>query len=331
LLRSFVESEFLNNEESQQTQSTLDEFGHLMKDFFKKSLSAVRLVADKAGDELASGFSIVKEKVNGLPIFMSIEKSTKYTDIQYDEKHYFVIPYSLSEYKFALHTMRCLPSSVPEINDLPKRRVFHFSNVHSEAMLREYMRQSARDIVLDSRNGSLNTLETLANEIDSLDKKLTYGMLLVGGIAAVANPLLGASIAAKALLPGVGGILNKYGLRPTGEKLSKYQLEKAIGEAENKITQEFEESSTLQVVNPILQELELALRTSEAEHDPLLDPNLANGSIPELDDDRWRELTEVAICHVYKEVYENPDLHKQANLGPEDIRWLKLMFEVSRS
>lgn len=300
-----------------------------MQSFLKKGLDAVRSVADKATEELSSGYSIVKEKVNGLPIFVSAEKSDKYNDIEYDEKHYFVIPYELSEYKFALHTMRCLPNAVPEINNLPKRRVFHFPNEHSEEMLKGYMRQSAEEMVRVKSENTPSSLESLANQIDSLDKKLTYGMLLVGGLAAIVNPLLGVGIAAKALLPSVGGLLNKHGLRPAGEKFSEHQLEKSIKEAEEHIAKEFEGANTLQVINPILQELELALRTTECQHDPLTGPNLADGSIPELDGERWRELTEVAICHVYKEAYENSSLHKQACLGPEDLRWLKIMFEVN--
>lgn len=301
----------------------------VMQNLFEKGVEVVRSVADKAADELVTGYSIVKKKVNGLPIFMSVEKSGKFDDIQYDEKHYFVIPYELSEYKFALHTMRCLPNAVPEINNLPKRRIFHFPNEHSEEMLKGYIRQSAEEVVRDRNKNSLSSLEALANEIDSLDKKLTYGMLLVGGLTAIVNPLLGAGIAAKALLPGVGSLLNKYGLRPTGEKFSQYQLDKSFKEAEVHIVKEFEDANTLQVINPILQELELALRTTEFQHDPLTGPNLAHGSIPELDGERWRELTEVAICHVYKEVYKNLALHEQACLGPEDLRWLKVMFDVN--
>ncbi|WP_245597694.1 hypothetical protein [Psychromonas aquimarina] len=301
-----------------------------MKELLKKGINTVRTVADKAADELISGYSIVKEKVNGLPIFISIQKYSQYVDIQYDEKHYFVIPYHLSEHTFALHTMRCLPDSVPEINNLPKRRIFHFPNVHYEVMLKEYMRQCAGDVARERSKDNLNSLESLANDIDSLDKKLTYGMLLVGGLAAVANPVLGAGIAAKALLPGVGSLLNKYGLRPAGEKLSNYQIEKSVKEAEENIAKQFAESSTLQVINPILQELELALRTTESEHDPLIDPNLSNAGIPELHNERWRQLTEIAICRVYKEVYEDSRLHKEARLGPEDLRWLKIMFEINK-
>lgn len=300
-----------------------------MQNLLKKGINVVRSVADKATEELSSGYSIVKEKVNGLPMFVSAEKSDKYDDIQYDEKHYFVIPYELSEYKFALHTMRCLPNAVPEINNLPKRRVFHFPNEHSEEMLKGYMRQSAEEMVRDRNDGNPNSLESLANQIDSLDKKLTYGMLLVGGLAAIVNPLLGAGIAAKALLPSAGGLLNKYGLRPTGEKLSRHKFEKSIKEAEEHIAKEFSGGNTLQVINPILQELELLLRTTEFQHDPLTGPNLADGSIPELDGERWRELTEIAICHVYKEAYNTQSLHEQACLGPEDLRWLKIMYEVN--
>jgi len=300
-----------------------------VKKFLKIGIEAVRTVADKTTDEIAASYSIVKEKVNGLPIFISIEKSNKYSGEQYDEKHYFVIPFELSEYKFALHTMRCLPNGVPEINNLPKRRVFHFPNEHSEEMLKKYMRQSAEKKVNELTDLNPSALESLANQIDSLDKKLTYGMLLVGGLAAIVNPLLGVGIAAKALLPGVGSIINKYGFRPAGEKITGYQRNKSINEAEKHITAEFESANTLQVINPILQELALTLRTTESQHDPLTAPNLANGSIPELDGQRWRELTEVAICHVYQEVYETPSLHKKANLGPENLRWLKIMFNVN--
>ncbi len=301
-----------------------------MKNFLKTSIETVRTVAEKATEEISSSYGLVMEKVNGLPIFMSVENSDSYADVKYDEKHYFVIPFELSEYKFALHTMRCLPNGVPNINSLPKRRVFHFPNEHSETMLKHYMQQSATDIVKENHIGKVHTLESLANDIDALDKKLTYGMLLVGGIAAITNPVLGAGIAAKALLPGVADIFNKYGLRPTGEKLSKRQLDIAIKEAEQEIIKEFESANTLQVVNPVLQELELALRTVESEHDPLTDYNLANGDIPELDGVRWRELTEVAICHIYKDVYLDSSKHKQAKLGPEDLRWLKLIFDTNK-
>ncbi|USD21068.1 hypothetical protein MJO52_18705 [Microbulbifer variabilis] len=80
------------------------------------------------------------------------------------------------------------------------------------------------------------------------------------------------------------------------------------------------------MINPILQELELALRTTEAQHDPLTDPNLADGSIPELNSEHWCELTERAVYHVYKDVYRDKRLAKKAQLGPEDLRWFEVLF-----
>ncbi len=173
--------------------------------------------------------------MNGLPIFVSSEESSTY-NTKYDEKHYFVIPYNLSEVGFSLHTMRCLPPSVP-------------------------------------------------------------------------------------------GLLNKHGLKPVGEKLSKNSIEKAAKEAEIHVNQQFSCSGTLKVVNPVPKELELALRTTEIEHDPLTDFNLSDGCIQELDGERWRELTEKAVWHIYIDILRDPGQYAVANLGPEDVRWLKTLLE----
>ncbi len=296
-----------------------------MKSFFQKGAESVSALADKLLEEVQNGLSMFKEVVNGLPVFISRESSDNYS-VEYDEKHYFVIPFVPSETGFALHTMRCLPKGVPEVNNLPKRRVFHFAHEHAEVALQQQMLSSARDIATENQAESVSSLESLANDIDALGSKLTYGMLLVGGVAAIFNPLLGAGIAAKALLPGVTGLLSKYGLRPAGEKMTRAQLEEQIKNAEKNVLQQFSESSTIKVINPVLQELDLTLRTDESEHDPLVDPNLANGSFAGEDNARWKQLTITAIYHVYKDVYQNPKLHAEAQLGPEDIRWFDVLF-----
>ena len=293
-----------------------------MKDFFKKSLDSAKAFTESATKELETGYKFVKEKVEGLPIFMSVENSNEAQE--YDEKHYFVIPFALSDYGFALHTMRSLPKGVSEVNDLPKRRIFHFPNADTEPQLRAYMRKSARHIVESRVDEGSNTLESLANDLDALDKKLTYGMLLVGGLAAIVNPLLGAGIAAKAVLPSVAGLASKYGLRPAGEKLKEYQKNSSVKEAESHVEQEFQSANTLKVINPILQELELIL--SDIEHDPLTDPNLASGTITELNEEAWRPLTETAVGRVYQDVYNHSKLHSKAGLNQQDIKWLELTF-----
>jgi hypothetical protein len=269
--------------------------------------------------------NMVKDVVNGLPIFVSLER-LKDLKLEYDEKHYFIIPLYSCEAGFSLHTMRSLPAHVPEINDLPKRRVFHFPNEHYEATLRVHMVNTVKDIAYGSGEKNVSSLEMLANKIDALDSKLTYGILIIGGIAAIFNPLVGGAIAVKAVFPGAAGLLSNYSLRPLGEKLTQSQLEDQVKNAEQKVLQQFSEANTLKVTNPILHQLEYALKTTEMQYDPLLDPNLSPRTIPQLGDESWRHLTEKAVFNVYRDVVEDVKKHEAARLGPEDIRWLKLMF-----
>jgi hypothetical protein len=292
-----------------------------MKSFFNRLSDGL----DSLKSELDNTATLIKQQVGKLPVLISLERGEE-SERLYDEKHYFVIPNFTSDAGFSLHTMRYLPKGVPEVNALPKRRIFHFPNEHYEGTLRHYMIEAARNLSNASHQGNVSSLEKLANDIDALDTKLTYGMLLIGAIAAVFNPLIGAGIAIKAVLPGISAILARHGLKPLGEKATRAQLEKRAHEAEQHVLGQFSESTTLKVINPILHELEFALRTSEAQHDPLHDPNLATASLPELNSEHWRNLTETAVCHVYKDILADPALHAKARLGPEDIRWLQVLL-----
>ena len=296
-----------------------------MKDIFNRTKNAVRSRVESVKQELDNGLKLVKGAVEGLPVLVSLERAGT-IEQKWDEKHYFVIPNFTTDAGFTLHTMRSLPDGALEVNDLPKRRVFHFPNEHYEGTLRQYMLKAARNMTYAANDQSRSSIEKLADDIDSFDNKLTYGMLFVGGIAAIFNPLLGAGIAAKAFLPSISGLCTKYGLKPLGEKASNAQLEKRVKDAETHVLRQFSESTTLKVSNPILAELEFALRTNERQHDPLSDPNLADGSISELQGSDWRELTERAICHVYNDIIADKSLHQVARLGPEDIRWLQVLL-----
>ena len=280
---------------------------------------------DAAKAELDTKLEMVKEHIGALPVIVSLERSEA-KDVQYDEKHYFVIPNHTCDIGFSLHTMRSLPSGSPEINDLPKRRVFHFPNEHYEGALRLHMVETARSMAIDTNSNTQSTLEKLADDIDAMDSKLTYGMLAVGALAAIFNPLIGAGIALKAVLPSISGMLSRHGLKPLGEKATRAQIEQKAKQAEEHVLAQFAAATTLKVTNPILNELEFALRTNEQEHDPLHDPNLANASLPALEHCDWRHLTEVAISHVYKEILADPEKHAKAKLGPEDIRWLQVLL-----
>ncbi|BBM01754.1 hypothetical protein [Microbulbifer sp. GL-2] len=296
-----------------------------MKKYLNRSREALDDYSSKVTGNSNSGVKVIQGMIEGLPVLASSERSKK-NEMEFDEKHYFVIPYKLSEVGFSLHTMRCLPDKAPEINDLPKRRIFHLPNEYYEGNLRKFMVDSAVDMSREKKENHKNPLVRLADEIDILDRKMTYGMLLVGGVTAIFNPIVGAGLAAKALVPGFGGLVNKFGLRPVGNKIEEFQSNRFVAQAEKGIARQFSEVNTLKVVNPILQELDLALRTSAEQHDPLTDPNLSVGSIPELDGKYWRELTEKAVYHVYKDIYLDKKWARKAQLGPEDLRWFEVLF-----
>lgn len=59
----------------------------MMKEFIDTSKRLVKSVTDRLVDELDAGFTTIKQVANGLPIFVSIEKSDKFK-VQYDEMHH---------------------------------------------------------------------------------------------------------------------------------------------------------------------------------------------------------------------------------------------------
>lgn len=139
------------------------------------------------------------------------------------------------------------------------------------------MVDSAVDISREKKENHKNLLIKLADEIDGLDRKMTYGMLFVGGVTAIFNPVVDGGLVAKALVPGFGGLVNRFGLRPVGNKIDGVQSSRVVAQTEKDITHQFFEASILNVVNPVLQKLELALSTSAGQDDPLTDPNLSDG------------------------------------------------------
>ncbi|KZN49742.1 hypothetical protein [Pseudoalteromonas luteoviolacea] len=259
------------------------------------------------------------------PWFISSSNHSKIKE--FDEKHYFVIPFVQGQYGVALHTIRSLPPCIPEIKTLPKRRVFHFANEHAETLLSEILSQQAESLVRVKKAGQESQLDKLANDIDALDTKLTYGMFVVGGLSAFLNPAVGAAIAAKAALPSITGLVNRHGIRPLAEKYSQNYLEKEIQSAQEKVLEEFSEGDTIKLVNPMLSRLEKALQTSEQEYDPLLDEAFYGSNLGILEKDQWALLTVEALSHVYQEILDSPQLHNQACLGEEDIRWLTYLFD----
>ncbi len=148
-----------------------------------------------------AGVGYVSELVGNLRLFGSTATSKK--EQKFDERHYFLVPDKRSEDGYSLVVTRCLPEGVPPINDLPKRRVLHLPHLEAEAMLRTLLiRQAQADELNKPAQGKSmgDRARELADYIDALDDRVFGGVLLIGGLVAIFNPIAGAAIAAKSLI-----------------------------------------------------------------------------------------------------------------------------------
>ncbi len=78
---------------------------------------------------------------------------------------------------------------------LPKRRVLHLPCLEAEAMLRSLLIRQAQteELSKPSQGKSMgDRARELADYIDVLDDRIFGGVLLIGGLVAIFNPLAGA-------------------------------------------------------------------------------------------------------------------------------------------
>lgn len=281
---------------------------------------------------LGSGVGYVTSTVGSVKLFGSNEESGRYDSEKVDEKHYFLIPDRRSESRYSLYVMRCLPEGVPPINDLPKKRLFHLPDESAlptvEQILLKDARATAEHQPVASTAVSVR-LNGVADEIDQLDGKLFNGALLIGGLVALVNPVAGAAVAMNALIPSIGMVLSKHGLKYAGDAISSVEVSRRIKTAEKEVLSQFRGAQTDSLVNPLLTQLDKALETTAIEHEPILDLDPARITFGEQDRKRLLRLTCQAITNTYEEVLKNRKMWQQAQLGPEDIRYLELIQKLA--
>ncbi len=208
----------------------------------------------KTSEAVGAGAGFVQSTIGKSWIFGSTESSASYDDHPVDEKHYFLIPNRRADVGYSLYSMRCLPDGVPPINDLPKRRVLHLPNEHATATVEHIIAADARQKAETASPCSTaigSRLNELADQIDRLDGKVFNGVLLIGGLVALINPLAGAAVAMKALIPSMGLILSKYGLKYAGDTATGMQTASRIKKAENDVLRQFRDANTSSLVNPL--------------------------------------------------------------------------------
>ncbi len=230
---------------------------------WRKALSAPAAVSSSLSDSLISGvggafdtgFGLLRDTIGGVPFFGTTASSELYDHSKIDEKHYFLIPDDRTEDGFSLLITRCLPAGVPPINDLPKRRLLHLPSNEALPMLEHILLREARERAQAETvtgNAFSNNLDAMIDEIDRVDSKVFGGLLTVGGLVALANPLAGAALAAHAIIPSVGLIAAKYGLKAASRTATNLELSREIRRAEKQLTAQFRSSETLSLLNPVL-------------------------------------------------------------------------------
>ncbi len=218
-------------------------------------LSGVGDAFDKVTGTFDTGVGVLKSSLGGIPFFGATATSKFYDHAQFDEKHYFLIPDKTSEDGYSLYVMRSLPEGVPPINDLEKRRLLHLPSEGALPMLKHIVIKDARERASAdavSSNFVSSNLDSLIDEIDKVDGKVFGGVLLLGGLVALANPLAGAAVAMKAAVPSIGLLVSKYGLKVVSETATNMDIAQQIRRAEKEVKTQFKSAKTVSVINPVL-------------------------------------------------------------------------------
>jgi len=295
-----------------------------------KTGAVVGDVVGGVSDVVGAGMGFVGSTIDGIKLLGSTESSSTYQHEKFDEKHYFLIPDLSSEYEYSLYIMRCLPDGVPPLNDLPKQRILHLPDqsamptVHAilKADARKKATRNPQDNVISSR------LDDVIDAIDKIDKKAFQGVLLVGGLVAMVNPVAGAVVAAKSIVPSIGVFVSKFGLKIASDTVSHIDLSNKVKSAEKDVLKQFKGSSTIEVINPVLLEFDAAVKRGEKLELPLKF-DAGNTTLAWEDSERFLDLTYRAICNNYEGMIDDLRLSKvQSESLPSVYQELKKSMEL---
>ena len=270
------------------------------------------------------GVGVIKGSIGSIPLFAGTKVYVAEEGMGADETHYFLVPFRAIERGYAIGTQRVLPEGIGPENDLPKRRVFHLPANTEIETLERFLADDLADenaAAADSSSDLADRLDAVANEIDKKSTVVTGGLLLIGGAVAIANPLVGVGIAAKALIPGVGSVISRHGIKKVGDMLRKKRAEDIEDEAEKQAEKEVKRMKPEVHTNVLLSLLEEAVSNSDPEFDPMMEDQGAADDVASM---RVRSITAESIVNTYREVISGSDENLQeARLDPADLRWLK--------
>lgn len=291
--------------------------------------SALRDGAARTQRALADGVGFVRTSWGKLPFVSSVEAAPQHDRVDRDETHYFLVPTPFASDGYALHSARRVPEGFASANDLPRLRVFHLPGPGAdrvlEALVVDATEQRLPELEGDSEPSVLARLEWVADEIDRQSTRVTGGILVIGGVVALSNPLLGAGIAAKALLPSIGSLLSREALSTASKKLLRWQDGRRKKQRQREASREVRSIPITSIVNPLLATLERALTTERHEFDPILEVDLDDVALDGWNQAEVLRLSARAIVEVYDAAETDEPIAPGRRLGPEDREWIEIL------
>jgi len=294
-----------------------------MDTILKKLMNGAADAGSLARSIAESGLRSVSEVFRGTKIFGALSASSV-ENVDYDETHYVLVPLLGMERNYAIYTKRVLPPGIGVTNSLPKARIFHVPDETGKELLEQEL---AASIVLDKEKDHVgsselaDTLEKLADKIDRETNKMSGGLLLIGGLVAVVNPLMGLSLVAKGLLPSVGAKASKVGAEYLGNKLRDWKKSSAMSRLQKDVSKEVQNLKPQIYSNPIVRSLEAIATNPSADFDPVFD---RRNWIDEFQPTYYYVVTLEAIREVYKDVWDSLDLDVYQE---SHIHWIRSFLD----
>lgn len=295
-----------------------------MNSILKKLTDGASDASSLAHSIAESGLRSVGEVFQGTKIFGALSASSA-ENLSYDETHYVLVPLLGAQSDYAIYTKRVLPPDVGATNSLPKVRIFHVPDETGKELMEQELVAS---IVNDRRGHDIgsselaDTLERVADQIDSETNKISGGLLLIGGVAAFVNPLLGVGIAVKGLLPSIGAKASKAGAGYVGNKLRDWNKSSAISKLRKDASKEVRRLKPQIYTNPIIRSLEAITTNPETDLDPFFDHR---NWVDEFESLHYYTVTSEAIQEVYQEAWGSLDLGAYQD---SHIRWVRSFLDA---
>lgn len=292
-----------------------------MKWLADKALATAQDVKDLAARLISDGTGFLRSTIGSLPFVSGTRVIQIAGDIPADETHYFLVPLRTAPDGYALSIQHALPPGHGLVNDLPKVRIFHLPSTAARERLEQILTAGfggkfREELATESHSDLADRIDRIATEIDKQSERVTGGLLIIGGVVAIANPLLGVGIAAKALFPSVGSKVTGEAMKFVSEKLRISARRGAEEQAEEKAAAEVKKLQPVIHLNPLLTTLEVALANEDPAHDP---------AAQTVEPDRFHTHTIRAIVQTYADLLATDEAPAAACLHGYDIGWLRAL------